>query len=100
MNELSPSIARKQRLNLVGDMSNSTAPRGFGGKHNKAKDKKWSHQDELATLRGRQVQIEVRGDTLVGELVEADQFALKFRANGQQSTVTYFKHAIDNYRAV
>lgn len=100
MSEISTNItrqARKETLNLVGDMRTKIAPPGWNRKN---KAKRWSHQDELNTLKGRNVQILAFGTWNEGLLVEADQFALKIQLTGRQSTVTYFKHAIDAYAVV
>jgi hypothetical protein len=64
---------------------------------------RWSHQNELDTLRGRNVVLSVAGGSVTGMLVEADQFAIKisgeFLHTGKQSTMTYFKHSIESFRA-
>jgi hypothetical protein len=95
----SARLARKAALNAVGDLRNDFAPSGLT--RNK-KPKRWSHQDELNTLKGRKLSLKVFGKWTKVTLIEADQFSVKVQNidDHQQSSVTYFKHAIDAYAAV
>jgi sRNA-binding regulator protein Hfq len=62
---------------------------------------KWSHQNELDSLKGREIKLFVVGETpgnfTKGTLIEADQFSIKVKA--QQSTMTIFKHQIVAFAA-
>ena len=65
--------------------------------------KKWSHQRELESLKGKLIEIQFAHNRDTWQrflLVEADQFALQIRAAGEQSTLTYNKSSIIGYRAV
>ena len=66
----------------------------------KSKPKAWSHQDELKAGRGKKITLtHVSGETVVGKLLEADQFTIKVLhvvGNGQ-SALTYFKHDLCGY---
>ncbi len=103
MTGVTPNInARKERLNLIGNLDNRFLPGKPRG--HKPKVKRWSHQDELDALKGRMVALlfEDEGEAEV-TLIEADQFAIKVSAiddDGQQSTLIYFKHTIAGFRAV
>lgn len=64
---------------------------------------RWSHQDELASLVGKQIII-FRDEVapLACELLAADQFTLKIKmeVDGLLVGVTIFKHALASYAAV
>ena len=65
------------------------------------KPKAWNHQDDLKSLKGKSVGIEMQNASEVfGVLLEADQFTLKILETNTQSVVTYFKHSLTSFRAV
>lgn len=66
--------------------------------------KRWSHQIDLRSLRGKPISVSlVSGGLVHGRLIEADQFTIKVALNevadGKRET-TYFKHAIVGYHPV
>jgi len=64
----------------------------------KVRPKKWSHQHDLDALVGKKIRIQFRnGDVETGELVAADQYALKL-ACSDQSAMTYFKSDMRGYK--
>lgn len=69
---------------------------------NKLKPKRWSHQDELTALKGKHVRLMfVNGSILERALLlDADQYTICIVLPGQQSTMTYFKSALEGYGAV
>lgn len=61
------------------------------------KKKVWSHQDELQALVGKVITVGfVNGVARECTLIQADPFTVKLRfdLDGEQSDLTYFKHAI------
>lgn len=59
--------------------------------------KRWSHQDDLESLKGKMVCLDlVSGGKITGRLIEADQFALKVTISGHLAQ-TFFKHNISHY---
>lgn len=62
------------------------------------KPKAWSHQAELANLKGRQVTALVHAGghtiTIEGELLDADQFTLKIRRKGPLSVIVLNKSSV------
>ena len=68
------------------------------------REKPWSHQTELALLRGKQIEIQTDIDLVWRRytLLEADAFAVKVvgcDVDNDKSILTYYKHAIRGYRA-
>lgn len=60
------------------------------------KPKRWSHQDDLQEMVGKQIKINVLGASRIGILLAADAFTLKLDGGGQ-SAMTYFKHSLLSY---
>lgn len=62
------------------------------------KPKAWSHQNELAALKGKQILVclgnVAHSFQLEGELLEADQFTLKVRRKGTSFDVVVHKSAV------
>lgn len=62
------------------------------------KPKRWSHQDDLAELKGKRLVLCLLDvGTIQGTLIDADQFTLKMQGEGSLKTVTYFKSALTYY---
>lgn len=69
----------------------------------KFKPKAWSHQHDLADLRGRKIRFQMELGEYEGVLLEADQFAIKVRFDsgpGEARTETFFKHAIFSFTGI
>lgn len=66
-----------------------------------AKPKAWTHQDDLKSLKGKEVALFILGcPEITGLLLEADQFTIKILETNSKSVVTYFKHTLTSFRAV
>lgn len=64
------------------------------------KPKAFNHQDDLKDAVGKQVVlVTLRGTTVEGELLGADQFTIKIRRCDveSKSVLTWFKHALASY---
>jgi hypothetical protein len=67
------------------------------------KPKPWSHQNDLAAAKGKQIDVFFgAADGMRGVLLEADQFSLKLELSHEnsKSVVTVFKHSIRQFRVV
>ena len=70
---------------------------------NKFKPKPWSHQQDLAALRGKKIRFQMELGEYEGVLVEADQFAIKVRIDGaavEDREEVFFKHAIFSFAGI
>lgn len=66
---------------------------GFAPK--KSKPAGWSHQHDLAALRGKKVLLSlIDGEQIQGELLEADQFTLKMKTRGADRIIVIYKSAL------
>jgi hypothetical protein len=67
---------------------------------------RWSHQDELSALRGREFAYSLKSDPLefyAAKLIDADQFSLKIEIHDGivgAKVVTLFKHVLGGYYVV
>lgn len=57
---------------------------------------KWSHQQELERLIGKEIVVLIDGIHILGMLTAADAFTMQI-AREDKSVFTYFKHAITGY---
>jgi hypothetical protein len=69
--------------------------------------KKWSHQDQLESLKGKPIQFHIAGGEIgiMGVLLEADQFTIQVEVDsifvaGVKSVLTYFKSQVVFFAAV
>jgi hypothetical protein len=69
--------------------------------------KKWSHQDQLESLKGKEIMVCIFGpeNPIRGVLLEADQFTIQLEvenafASGVKSVLTYFKSQVVFFAAV
>jgi hypothetical protein len=69
--------------------------------------KKWSHQDQLESLKNKEIYFQVvdRDNGIKGVLLEADQFTIQvevehFLATDVKSVLTYFKSQVVFFTAV
>ena len=64
------------------------------------KVKKWSHQDELESLKGKTIKLGFlqTGGKQEFLLVEADQFTVKVTHEGE--TYVFFKHNLTGYQVI
>ncbi len=69
-----------------------------GVRPNKHKTPLWSHQKEIAELKGEVVKLHFgfggTPSTITGKVLEVDQFTIKARSVGTGKEGIYFKHAI------
>lgn len=64
------------------------------------KPRPWSHQQDLASLIGRTINIAIMdGAILSGVLRAADPFTLKIELPDSKADLTVFKHVIASYAA-
>jgi hypothetical protein len=61
------------------------------------KPKSWSHDDELASMRGKMITVAGNdGGMITALLLEADKYALKLVFE-DQSTLIVFKHTLESF---
>lgn len=83
---------------LLGQRPKLSLERRGGGHRQKHPIPKWSHQQELDRLIGKEVRVtHGEAEYTFGMLVNADAFTIQL-AQKDQSVVTYFKHSIRSYQ--
>ena len=71
------------------------------GERNRMPLPKWSHQKELESMIGKEIEITIvgSGDNIAGVLTGADLWAVQIFVASDKSVVTYMKHSIRSFRA-